>query len=189
MTIVDDGAGSALLDSGDQPDAALATTNRGRHMPVIALLVGAAALGAAVFGAGWWWSHPSVYGGVSDEFGAHLERLTPVYVGMVSEPEVGRVDVVDAEPRVRVFGGAEADVLLCNEAQIGIVDGDDVEHLCFAPGVPREDSRWDQVVLRVTPLEAGTVVVVDGIDLTYSTPFQRGTEHTGSAGVVVFPDE
>lgn len=182
MTIVGDGAGSALLDAGDQTDTASAAASRRPYKPVLALL-----LGAAVFGAGWWWSHPNVYGGVSGEFEAHLQRLTPVYVGMVGEPEVGRVDVVGAEPRVRVFGGAEADVLLCNEAQIGIVYGDDVEPLCFLPGVPREDGRWDQVVLRVTPLEAGTVVVVEGIDLTYSTPFQRGTELTGSAGVIVFP--
>lgn len=185
MTITDEGASSSgVLAPGGQADTPSTSTRRRRYKSVVALL-----LAAAVVGAGWWWSHPAVYGGVGNEFGAYPDRLVPVYVVMVEEPEAGHVRVMDAEPRVRVFGEAQAEVLLCDDAQIGIVSGDDVERPCFGPHLDGEDRGWDQVVLKVTPLQAGAVVVVDGIDLTYSTRFQRGAEHTGSPGVIVFPDE
>ncbi len=45
------------------------------------------------------------------------------------------------------------------------------------------------MVLKVAPVDAETVIVVDGVDLTYGTRFQRGTEHTGWTGTIVFPSE
>lgn len=186
MTITDGGASSVVLDPGGQADSRSSLSRwRQSKRAVVGVL-----LGAVVLGTGWWWSHPNVYGDVGDEFGARPEALMSVYVAMVEEPDLGRVTIINAEPRVHVFGGeAQADVLLCNAARIGIVYGDDVESQCFPPGQQRDDASWDQVVLKVTPLGAGAVVVVDGIDLTYKTQFQRGSEHTGSTGAIVFPNE
>lgn len=184
MTVIDDGASSEVLDSGGHGDALPISKHRRWKTAVAAFLCG-----ATVLGAGWWWSHPTVYGEVGNEFGARPDRLVPVYVVMVERPDAGAVRVLDAESHFRVFGDAQADVLLCEGARIGIVYGDDVERACFGPHPDMEQREWDQVVLKVTPLQAGTVVVADGIDLTYSTRLQRGTERTGSRGVVVFPDE
>lgn len=184
MTVTDDGAhNSGVCAPGGQVDTPPISTRRRRYKPVVALL-----LAAVVVGAGWWWAHPTVYGGVGNEFGARPDRLVPVYIALVEERDVSRVQVIDAEPRVRVFVEAQAEVLLCDNARIGIVYGDATERPCFWPRLHGEGRGWDQVVLKVTPLQAGTVVVVDGIDLTYSTRLNRGSQHTGSPGVIVFPD-
>ena len=184
MTVIDDGASSEVLDSGGHGDAAPIWKHRRWKTAVAAFLCG-----ATVLGAGWWWSHPTIYGGAGSEFGARPDRLVPVYVVMVEGPEARALRILKAEPDVRVFGDAQVDVLLCEGARIGVVYGDDVERFCFGPHRDMEQRAWDQVVLKVTPLQAGAVVVADGIDLTYSTRVQRGTELTGSRGVVVFPEE
>lgn len=182
MTIVED-AWDALLDPQARPGAVDASPARSRtRRRVVAGLLSLAALAAA-----WWWSHPSVFGGPGGEFGARPERLTPVYVAMV-ELAGHDVEMIAGEPRVRVFGGEVlAEVLLCDGANIGIVHGDAVEPRCTSPADHRRSTDWDQVVLRLAPTDAGTVAVVDGVDLTYSTGLQRGTEHVGWAGTVVFP--
>ncbi|GGK71911.1 hypothetical protein [Ornithinimicrobium pekingense] len=182
MTIAED-AGSAVLDRQDRTGAAGPRPPRQptRRRVAVALLL-LAALAVA-----WWWSHPRAFGGPGGEFGARPERLTPVYVVMV-ELAGHDVELIAGEPRVRVFGGeVQTEVLLCDGANIGIVYGDDAERRCAAPADHRRSTDWDQVVLRFTPSDAGTVAVVDGIDLTYRTGLQRGTEHVGWAGAVVFP--
>ena len=184
MTVIDDGASSEVLDSGGHVGIAPVSTHRRGKKFIAAFL-----FGATVLGAGWWWSHPTVYGEVGDVFGARPDRLVPVYVVMVESPDADAVRVLGAEPHVRVFGDAQADVLMCENARIGIVYGDDVDRACFGPHPDVGQRAWDQVVLKVTPLQTDTVVVVDGIDLTYSTGLQRGTETTGSRGVIVFPTE
>lgn len=183
MTVAEDGTSSAPPVQGKQSGPPRQGAGSRRRRSVLGLLCGAVLLTV-----GWWWSHPTVFGGVGGEFGFRPERLTAVYLDMMGKPEAGRVDVLGAVPSVRVFGGrAEAEVLLCNDAAIGIGYGEVADQKCFGPGVEREDNTWDQVVLKVTPLDAGTVVVVDGIHLTYSTGIQRGTEHAGWAGTIVFP--
>lgn len=185
MTVTEDGAtDSARAAPEGQPETPQTVRRRRRYKPVVALL-----LVAGLVAAGWWWSHPSVYGGVGNQFGARPDRLVPVYITMLEEPDPSRVRVIDGEPRVRVFGEALAEVVLCDDAQIGILYGEEVGRGCFGPQLHGPQPSWDQVVLKVTPLQAGAVVVVDGIDLTYSTRLQRGTENAGIGGVVVFPDE
>jgi hypothetical protein len=186
MTISEDGESSALLDQGDPGEKRQPPTSWSRRRTVVAIL-----LGGSLCGAGWWWSHPSAFGGVGGEFGARPDRLTSVYVDMAGVPQDGQVTISNATPRVQVFGGeAQTDVLLCDGANIGIVYGEQVEGHCYYPrGGQREDTGWEQVVLKVTPVDAGTVIVVDGLDLTYTTSWQRGTEHTGWAGTIVFPTE
>jgi hypothetical protein len=181
-----DGASSTLLDQGDPGEKRQPPPFWSRRKTVVAIL-----LGGSVCAAGWWWSHPSAFGGVGGEFGARPDRLTSVYVDMAGVPEDGQVTIINATPRVQVFGGeAQTDVLLCDGANIGILYGEQIERQCNSPlGVQREDNSWDQIVLKVTPVHAGTVLVVDGMDLTYSTSWQRGTEHTGWTGTIVFPTE
>ncbi len=181
MTITEDGASSTMLDEGALTDNLPPRARRVRRSLLVGLGVG------AVLGAGWWWSHPTLYGEVGDEFGARPERLVPVYVDMGLMPEDEQASIISARPRVQVFGEAQAEVLLCEGAQIGIVYGTDVEPPCSPIGFQGAATSGDQVVLRVTPESPGAVVVVDGIDLTYTTGLQRGTEHTGTAGVIVFP--
>ena len=183
MTTTRDGAGRALPDQGDAPRERTAADGRAGWRTV-AGLVGAAAVMAA---ATWWWTHPTVYGGVGGEFGARPERLEPVYVDMGVSPDEGDVTLLRAEPRVEVFGAAHAEVMVCSGAGIGILYGDDAGQGCSPLIGPTRPGTWDQVVLRVVPESPDTVVVVDGVDLDYRTGLQSGVEHTGQAGVVVFP--
>lgn len=185
MTVTDDVASGTLLDQGKSAERRGPSAGRSRRQAAVALL-----LGSSLFAAGWWWSHPSVFGSVGGEFGVRPDRLTPVYVDMTGVSERPQVTLIEATPRVHVFGGeVQTDVLLCDGAEIGVVYGDQVEHQCYPLGVHGEDLSWDQMVLKVAPVDAETVIVVDGVDLTYGTRFQRGTEHTGWTGTIVFPSE
>lgn len=150
----------------------------------------AVALAGAAVATMWWWSHPSVFAAAGGELGLRTERLAPAYVSMGGEDAAGRATVLDGEPRVRTFGGqAQAEVLLCRGASIGIVTGERAGDRCVGPAVAAQQGlEWDQVVLKVTPVDPGTVVVFDGVDLTYRAGVQRGTQHTGPSGVIVFPD-
>ncbi|SOC58452.1 hypothetical protein SAMN05421879_1431 [Ornithinimicrobium cerasi] len=142
----------------------------------------------AVLGGGWWWSHPNVYEEVGGEFRARPDAIVPVYVDMIPMPQDQPVSIIDATAQVEIFGEAQTAVLLCRNAEIGIVY-ENVEHHCTSGLRGAHSEHWDQVVLRITPEAPDTVVVVDGVKLTYSTGMQRGTQLTGSAGVIVFPPD
>lgn len=153
----------------------------------IALAVGAI---AALLISLWWHTHPNAFPGAGNSFGARPDDQTPIYVGVAYPPDgaATRVRVLDAEPRAEIFGEATAEVWACTGGAIGVVGEDSPEAAACVPLGEAADS-WDQLVVRVAPEAPGAVVVLDGIDVTYSYGFQRGTQHTGISGVIVFPDE
>ena len=193
MTITDEGASSVLVKGeGSALDSPIEVDRgRGRLLWLgLALLVL-----AIILGAGWWWrSHPTVFGEPANQFTARHQPTTPIFVSMVGPfrpDQLPQVSLIEATARTQVFGEAQVEVLGCHGELIGVGGGAAYDDLCFAVGTTQESEpgSWDQVVIKVTPESAGTIVVVEGIDLTYSTGLQRGTEFTGTPGVIVFRDD
>lgn len=154
-----------------------------------------AVAGAAVMGgAAWWWSHPSVFPEVGSEVHGPAETGDTVYVGIAEVPETSELHLIDATPRL-VFGEDVADVsvLVCRRANefsgIGYVFGEDAAESCASLDAPVDTtlSSDDQLVLQVHTEFSG-VVAFDGIDVTYSTGWQRGTQATGLETAVVITE-
>lgn len=168
--------------------AAPRETTRRRHRRPVGLAIGTVAALAAL---GWWHLHPTAFSGAGDEATAFRETLDPVYVGMAWPPSGSTwrdVRVHDAQPRVQVFGDAEAEIWMCTDGAIGVVGEQDVGSAC-TPLDSSGDVPWEVLALRVTADEPGVVVVFDGIDVTYAHGLQRGSQHTGISGVIVFPHD
>ncbi len=153
-------------------------------------IVPATGLIAALMGGLWWHTHPTSFASPADEVGAFPETLQPVYIGSGWHPSGepwGDVRVRDAQARVEVFGAAEVEVVMCREP-VGVLYQEDIGSSC-GPIDTADDAEWTTLAVRVDSDEPGTVVVLRGIDVTYSNDLQRGTQHTGVRGVVVFPHE
>lgn len=179
---------TATTEQHGGPAKARAARSPRRQRYRIALAVGAA---AALLVGLWWHAHPNAFPGPGDSFGARPDDQTPIYVGVAWNPPEGassRVRVLDAEPRVEVFGEATAEVWACAGGAIGVV-GEDAPEASSCVPLGEADEPGEQLVVRVAPVEPGAVVVLDGIDVTYSYGLQRGTQHTGISGAIVFPSE
>lgn len=178
---------TATTDRHGAPADAKATRSPRRRGSSIALAGGVV---AALLAGLWWHTHPNVFPGPGNSFEARPDDQTPMYVGVAYPPDgaATRVRVLDAEPRAEIFGEATAEVWACTGGTIGVVGEDSPEAAACVPLGEAAES-WDQLVVRVAPEEPGAVVVLDGIDVTYSTGQQRGTQHTGKGGVIVYPAE
>lgn len=179
---------TATTERHGGPAEARAARSPRRHRRQMALAVGAV---AALLVGLWWHTHPNAFPGPGNSFGARPDGQTPIYVGVAWNPPDGtstRVRVHDAQPRAEIFGEATAEVWACAGGAIGVVGEDAPEASSCVPLGEAEDS-WEQLVVRVAPVEPGAVVVLDGIDVTYSYGLQRGTQHTGISGAIVFPYE
>jgi hypothetical protein len=148
---------------------------------VVLLLCGAGA-------AAWWVMHPRVFLGVGDIVTGPVPVDTRAYVGMEIIPTDGMV-LHGATPRV-VFnsGDVETEVLVCRLAGPsgpGFVHEEDIESLCESlrtPDGPVEEG--DRLVVQVVGDTTG-LVAMDGIDLTYSSGLQRGTQAVGLEAAVI----
>lgn len=195
MTITDEGSSSALLAVEARPgDAPPQGGGRLGGRRLLVLLGLALLVVAIILGVGWWRSHPTAFGGAGDQFTARFEANTPVYVSMAGPfgpDHLSQVSLIEATAAAEIFGAAQVEVLQCSGMQIGIVSGAEIGDACFAVGTLEGPGpmMWDQVVIKVTPESPGTIVVVEGIDLTYSDGLQRGREFTGTPGVLVFPTD
>jgi len=155
--------------------------SRRREAVVVVLLAGVVAA--------WWVTHPRVFEDHGATVTAPAEVGAPIYVGIETMPRDGLV-LHGATPRV-VFETADAqiDVMLCRLTGVmgvGVVDEEDIAALCEplrAPVGPVEEG--DFLVVEIAGDGSG-MVVLDGVDLTYSTGIQRGTQAVGmDVGITV----
>ncbi len=168
----------------DLQDASPARSRRGRVTVVVLLLVAGAAASS-------WVTHPRIFG----DGGATVTGPTPAgtaaYVGMEVIPRDG-VELHGAVPRVVLDAGdATVTVLVCRPVGptgVGLVSAEDIQSLCeplTAPDGPVQ--RGDFLVAEVVGDFSG-LVVLDGIDVTYSSGVQRGTEAVGVDAAVIIED-
>lgn len=156
---------------------------RRRVIVVVLLLAGVAAA--------WWVTHPRVFLGVGNQVTGPVPAGTYAYVGMEVIPRAG-MELHGATPRV-VFnsGDVEASVAVCPLAGrdgVGFVYEEDIESLCESLRAPVGPvQKGDFLVLEVLGSYSG-LIAVDGIDLTYSTGIQRGTQAIGMETAVFVED-
>ena len=164
--------------------AAPRRSGRRRVIVVVLLLLAGAA-------ASWWVTHPRMFG----DGGATVTGSTPAgtaaYVGMEAIPRDG-VELHGAHPRVVLeTGDIAVTVLVCRpvgSTGVGFVHADGIASLCEPLSAPEGPvQRGDFLVAEVVGDSSG-VVVLDGIDVTYSSGVQRGTETVGVDAAVVIED-
>ena len=133
---------------------------------------------------GWWHTHPTLFGPLGAEVGAYQQVGTTGIVGMTyPRPDTKSLLVHAARARVNRGDGATVRVLVCRHRPgddvLGVVRGR-LDHWCTSVAEPSETrlGSHDQLVVAVTADKPGPVVV-DGIEVTYSAGWQRGTQATG----------
>lgn len=157
----------------------------------VALVVVLLLLLVGVSAAAWWVTHPRAFLGVGNVATGPVPVGTHAYVGMEVIPSDGMV-LHGATPRV-VFstGDVETEVLVCRLAGptgVGFVHEGDIESLCESlrtPDGPVEEG--DYLVVQVVADTSG-LVAMNGIDLTYSSGLQRGTQAVGPEAAVIVED-
>lgn len=148
----------------------------------------AVAVGLVVLAACWWGTHPRVFPGPGNQVSGPGTVGEPMYYGLAVVPE--DLHLTDATARVLVNSAdAEVNVLLCRPADehlgVGAVGLEGFESICDSVGAPSgRAAAPDDLVLEVVPWSAG-VVVVEGLDVTYRTTLQWGTQTTGMTATVV----
>lgn len=148
----------------------------------------AVAVGLGVLAACWWGTHPRAFQGPGSEVSGPGTVGEPVYLGLAVVP--GDIHLTDATARVLLDSAdADVDVLVCRLADVhlgpGVVGPDDLESICRSVGHPTGPADDpDHLVLEVVPWSTG-VVVVEGLDVTYRTTLQWGTQTTGMTATVV----
>lgn len=166
-------------------DAPARRFSRRRVVVVLLLVIGVAA-------AAWWVMHPRVFLGVGNIVTGPVPVGTRAYVGMDVIPRDGMV-LHEATPRV-VFntGDVETEVMVCHLAGstgVGFVHEQDIESLCEslrAPSGPVQ--KGDFLVVQVVDDDDAGLVAMNGIDLTYSSGMQRGTQAIGQEAAVIVED-
>ena len=157
------------------------------------LLVAGMVLALVCVGAlGWWWRHPGMFGAQGSAVGMYSPAGTTAWLG-VAQPlrklGSGTVTIHSAEPRV-IEGNATIEVVTCrtsgSKGGVGAARGPlrgNCEELMKAEGSTlRVD---DQLLLRVHSDEPGRVIV-RGVDILYSSGWQRGSQITGQTVRVRF---
>lgn len=147
-----------------------------RVVALAALL--AVALGAVL----WWWSHPRAF---EEQAGMGIVPAEPgraLFEGMV-HPYASDLTLLDVRPRiVSDDASAEVTVHVCRVVEPGSAVGnayDDVDEFCASLREPTGAlEATDQLLVEVVAQEEGEVVI-DGLDVTYRSGLQRGTQHTG----------
>lgn len=159
----------------------MSAPSRHRTLAVTGVL-GAIAVVALVLG--WWRTHPTLLDPPGAEVGSYQQVGSTGIVGMTyPQPDTDSLLVHAARARVHRGDGATVRVLVCRhrpgDDALGTVRGR-LDHWCAAVEEPSETrlGSHDQLVVTVTADKPG-VVVVDGIEVTYSTGWQRGTQATG----------
>jgi hypothetical protein len=160
-------------------------------LPSRRLLVAVAALLLAGGGA-WWVTHPSALDPVGSRTGLPAQVGQPVLVGVLGYPAEGSVLLRSATPRVRA-GSADADVrvVYCTSRSVLGASREPVEQACdrVLPvkgqrlARPTPENGFGQLLLEITAREPGTVVV-DGVDIGYSTGLRRGSQSAGQVAQV-----
>lgn len=175
-----------------------AAGGRGRLRAAAAVTVAAAVVGGLVWA--WEWrTHPDVLPGYGNGYNGTLAPGQTLYVGLTfPDPDEGEEITLEAAvPRVvaRNDAGATVATRLCTLdpqelrssgiGAIGSVDGEDFLRYCPDPAPVTEGTRLDlaaepaqQLLLAVTPSRPG-VVLVRGVDLTYSHGWRHGTQTIG----------
>jgi hypothetical protein len=159
---------------------------------VMVLILAAVAVAVSV----WQWRSPDAFG----ESGAGISLYNQVGTTALVEIAMPRRDMNPdvltlhaAEPQV-AEGKATVDVVVCHTGsergdRLGAARGR-VDRYCKPHEVPEgaRVSPDDYLILRVRSDEPGDVVV-DGLKLTYSHGWRRGSEETGSTVEVKFGTE
>ncbi|PSL01090.1 hypothetical protein CLV30_11525 [Haloactinopolyspora alba] len=140
----------------------------------------------------WWWRSPELFGGQGSTLTIRDETGTVALAGVLVVPQQvgdGTVTVHSAQPRiVKAADGTEVDVLACHDGSFGTARGrDSLDEYCMSHGevAGARLDEGDSLVVAVRSDEPQRVVV-DGVDVTYSYGWQRGTQTTGLTAVVTF---
>lgn len=157
---------------------------RGRVAVVLLLLLAGVA-------AWWWMTHPRAFMEVGSAMMGPVPAETRAYLGMEIIPEDG-MELHGATPRV-VFnlGDVETGVAVCHPAGrrgVGFVHAEEIDSLCeslTAPVGPVQ--RGDFLVVEVIGYDSG-LVALNGVDVTYSTGMQRGTQAVGLEAAIIVED-
>ena len=154
------------------------------------------ALIAGVAAVAWVWRHPTVL--VSRGDGAITVGLktsvgTTAYVGIVYLPASGdrhAVTITSARPRVtQTIPGATIDLVLCRGGKVGAAFNinrycDSVDPVAGADLMVGQGTV-NQIVARIHSDQAGRVAI-EGVDVSYSSGWQRGAQTTGIDAVATF---
>lgn len=167
------------------PGAAASVWRSGRFWVAVVIVL---VLGVLV----WWWRHPAAFGGQGDRIGIRNEAGTVALVGSVVVPQDadgGPVTVHAVEPRVTEGSdAAKVEVLAClGGATIAARSWESLDENCMSHGdaVGARLDPGDLLILAVSSDEPQRVVV-EGVKLTYSYGWQRGTQVTGMTADVTF---
>lgn len=136
----------------------------------------------AGFGGSWWWSHPALFLEQGNGVGGSTQAGVPFYIGMADVPAHESIHLIDARPRVvSRHGPVEVQVLVCRRpnAREGVGALSDVTGVCEHLRSPGGRVQGDDQLLLEVFADGEGAVVVEGIDVTYRTPYQRGTQTTG----------
>lgn len=186
---------SRLMTAGAPPTADVDRAQAGppvrrRVLPWAALVLVLVAVAAAA----WWWSHPRVFpDGPAGEVATTVEAGTTVYAGMAHVPDAVERDVTVLETYPRDEGpGFRNQVLVCRprpgESRVGVVTGS-LDRWCaeVAEATSEVLRRGDQLVL-VLRNDSPATIGIHGVELTYSTGLQRGSQLIGPEVWVEFTE-
>jgi len=170
---------------------------RGRsssHRTVKLALVGL--LIVAALAVAWDWRRsPDVFGAQGNEVGGYNQVGTTDFIGIAGpfrHIKPGSVTLHSVEPQI-VSGQADVDVLVCHRkggaTGIGAVSGS-VDDFCESTTDPDEVTLrpLDQLILKVHS-DKPVHIVVNGIKVTYSSGWQRGSQVTGMTADLTFGTE
>lgn len=152
----------------------------------LGVVLAAAALAIAT----WWWRHPTLFLPTGGTIGSERVPIgRPIHVGVVGL-RAGDSATVTIDQVVAQVSQNSADASIsfsvCSDPDgvpIGIANGrldrwcgqiDPVEKAELTTG----EGHFDQVVITIVPARAGAVEI-DGVELTYSYGWQRGSQLTG----------
>ncbi len=144
---------------------------------------------------GWIWRHPTAFDSAGGgRVGLRSSVGATAFVGIADLPTDGERQVVTIEsvrPDIsKTIAGADIDLLLCRGGGIGAARGSidrycgSVEPLTGVDLTIGHGTRH-QIVARVHSDRRGRVVI-DAVEITYSTGWQQGSQTTGLTAVTSF---
>lgn len=184
-------AAGMTLPGGAGAGSVVADPPRRTRRAARAVAVGLVLLLAVV--ALWQWRSPRAFGEQGSRVGMYNQVGTTALVGVLMAPRVGDpggVTVHDVEPQV-VEGDATVEAFLCRrsagDGALGAARGEVAARYCESQRTPAgaRMGATDDLVLRIHATEPGKVVV-EGVEITYSHGWRRGSQVTGMTVVVEF---
>jgi hypothetical protein len=162
-----------------------------RKLLMMALSLAVVAVSVGV----WQWKSPDAFAEQGSEAGIHNPVGTAVLVGVATprqEMDPAVLTVHSVEPQI-TEGDAQVDVIVCHTGPgrdgIGAVRGP-VDSYCESHRAPdgARLGQHDDVILRVHSDKPGHVVI-EGVKVTYSHGWRRGSQVTGLTVKVDFGTE